>query len=53
MQGMLELGDMGIQFEVDDIEALLVHFKVRSMLMDLIKEAKDKDDFVAKALEEP
>lgn len=52
-QGMPELGDMGIWFEVDDTEAMLANFRVRSILMDHIMEALDKDGFMAKVLEEP
>ncbi|WRX16227.1 Reverse transcriptase domain - like 10 [Theobroma cacao] len=38
---------------VAETNALLAHFRVRPILMDRIKEAQRKDEFVAKALEDP
>ncbi|EOY03266.1 Uncharacterized protein TCM_018051 [Theobroma cacao] len=48
---MHSLGDMGVHLEVSEANALLAHFRVRHILMDWIKEAQSKDEFVAKALE--
>ncbi|WRX28305.1 Integrase zinc-binding domain - like 10 [Theobroma cacao] len=50
---MHSLADMGVHLEVSEANALLAHFKVRSILMDQIKEAQSKDEFVAKALKDP
>ncbi|WRX13589.1 Reverse transcriptase domain - like 10 [Theobroma cacao] len=47
------LGDKGVHLEVTEATALLTHFRVRLILIDRIKEAQSKDDFVAKALEDP
>ncbi|WRX14095.1 Reverse transcriptase domain - like 10 [Theobroma cacao] len=47
------LGDIGVHLEVAETDALLAHFRVRPILMDLIKEAQSKYEFVAKALEDP
>ncbi|EOY08454.1 DNA/RNA polymerases superfamily protein [Theobroma cacao] len=47
------LGDMGVRLEVAETNALLAHFRVRPILMDRIKEAQSKDEFVIKALEDP
>ncbi|EOY20476.1 Uncharacterized protein TCM_046344 [Theobroma cacao] len=46
------LGDMGVHLEVLEASALLAHFKVKLILMDRIKEAQSKDEFLAKALED-
>ncbi|XP_017976407.1 PREDICTED: uncharacterized protein LOC108661926 [Theobroma cacao] len=48
MQG---LGDMGVYFEVLETNALLEHFRVRPILIDKIREAQGKDEFITKALE--
>ncbi|EOY08599.1 CCHC-type integrase [Theobroma cacao] len=37
---MHSLGDMGVHLEVSEANALLVHFRVRPILMDRIKEAQ-------------
>ncbi|WRX28626.1 Reverse transcriptase [Theobroma cacao] len=50
---MYSLGDMGLHLEVSEANALLALFSVRPILIDLIKEAQSKDEFVAKALEDP
>ncbi|WRX11364.1 Integrase zinc-binding domain - like 7 [Theobroma cacao] len=50
---MHSLGDMGMHLEVSEANALLAHFRVRPILMDRIKEAQSKDEFVVKALEDP
>ncbi|EOY31663.1 CCHC-type integrase [Theobroma cacao] len=47
------LGDIGVRLEVAETNALLAHFRVRPILMDRIKEAQSKDEFVIKALEDP
>ncbi|WRX08490.1 Reverse transcriptase/retrotransposon-derived protein [Theobroma cacao] len=47
------LGDIGVRLEVAETNALLSHFRVRPILMDRIKEAQSKDEFVTKALEDP
>ncbi|XP_017972546.1 PREDICTED: uncharacterized protein LOC108661161 [Theobroma cacao] len=47
------LGDMSVHLEVSEANALLAHFRVTPILIDRIKEAQSKDDFVAKALEDP
>ncbi|EOX94130.1 DNA/RNA polymerases superfamily protein [Theobroma cacao] len=47
------LGDIGVRLEVAETNALLAHFRVRPILMDKIKEAQSKDEFVIKALEDP
>ncbi|EOX99807.1 CCHC-type integrase [Theobroma cacao] len=44
------LGDIGVRLEVAETNALLAHFRVRPILMDRIKEAQSKDEFVIKAL---
>ncbi|WRX07784.1 Integrase zinc-binding domain - like 1 [Theobroma cacao] len=44
---------MGVHLEVSEANTLLAHFRVRPILMDQIKEAQNKDEFVAKALEDP
>ncbi|XP_017981007.1 PREDICTED: uncharacterized protein LOC108663032 [Theobroma cacao] len=48
---MHSLGDVGVHLKVSNANALLAHFKVGPILMDWIKEAQSKDEFVAKALE--
>ncbi|WRX18655.1 Reverse transcriptase/retrotransposon-derived protein [Theobroma cacao] len=50
---MHSLGDMGVHLEVSEANALLAHFRVRLILVDRIKEAQSKDEFIAKALEDP
>ncbi|EOY03078.1 Retrotransposon protein, putative [Theobroma cacao] len=47
------LGDIGVHLEVAETNALLAHFRVRPILMDKIKEAQSKDEFVTKAIEDP
>ncbi|EOY08667.1 Retrotransposon protein, Ty3-gypsy subclass, putative [Theobroma cacao] len=47
------LGDIGVRLEVAETNALLAHFRVRPILMDKIKEAQSKNEFVIKALEDP
>ncbi|WRX31000.1 Reverse transcriptase [Theobroma cacao] len=47
------LGDMGVHLEVLEANALLDHFRVRLILMDQIKEAQSKYEFITKALEDP
>ncbi|WRX29252.1 Integrase zinc-binding domain - like 10 [Theobroma cacao] len=47
------LGDIGVHLEVAKTNALLAHFRVKPILMDRIKEAQSKDEFMAKALEDP
>ncbi|EOY32249.1 CCHC-type integrase [Theobroma cacao] len=47
------LGDIGVRLEVAETNALLAHFRVRPILMDRIKEAQSKDEFMIKALEDP
>lgn len=42
-----------MRLEVAETNALLAHFRVRPILMDRIKEAQSKDEFVIKALEDP
>ncbi|WRX29256.1 Reverse transcriptase [Theobroma cacao] len=44
------MGDICVHLEVAETDALLAHFRVRPILMDRIKEAQSKDEFVAKAL---
>ncbi|XP_017972518.1 PREDICTED: uncharacterized protein LOC18507117 [Theobroma cacao] len=46
------LGDMGVHLEVLEASALLAHIKVKLILMDRIREAQSKDEFLAKALED-
>ncbi|WRX12107.1 Reverse transcriptase domain - like 10 [Theobroma cacao] len=46
-------GDIGVHFEVSETNALLAHFRVRPILIDHIREAQSKDEFVSKALEDP
>ncbi|XP_017973053.1 PREDICTED: uncharacterized protein LOC108661362 [Theobroma cacao] len=48
---MHSLGDMGVHLEVPEANALVTHFRVMPILMDRIKEAQSKYEFVAKALE--
>lgn len=38
-----DLGDMGLHFEVNGIDAFLAYVQVRPMLLDRIKETQDKD----------
>ncbi|WRX16496.1 Reverse transcriptase [Theobroma cacao] len=47
------LGNIGVNLEVTEINTLLAHFRVRPILLDRIKKAQSKDDFIAKALEDP
>ncbi|WRX28550.1 Integrase zinc-binding domain - like 10 [Theobroma cacao] len=47
------LEEMGVHLKVSKANALLAHFRVRLILMDSIKKAQGKDEFVAKALEDP
>ncbi|WRX11173.1 Reverse transcriptase [Theobroma cacao] len=47
------LGDISVHLEVSEASALLAHFRVWPILMDRIKEVQSKDEFVAKALEDP
>ncbi|WRX23200.1 Integrase [Theobroma cacao] len=49
---MHSLGDIGVHLKVSEANTLLAHFRVRPILMDQIKEAQSKDDFVTKALED-
>ncbi|XP_017984323.1 PREDICTED: uncharacterized protein LOC108663618 [Theobroma cacao] len=50
---MHSLGDMGVHLKVSDANALLAYFRVRPILMDQIKEAQNKYEFVVKAFEGP
>ncbi|EOY19242.1 Uncharacterized protein TCM_044240 [Theobroma cacao] len=47
------LGHMDVHLEVSEVGALLAHFRVKPMLLDQIKKVQSKDEFVAKALEDP
>ncbi|XP_017984330.1 PREDICTED: uncharacterized protein LOC18586808 [Theobroma cacao] len=47
------LGHMDVHLEVSEAGSLLAHFRVKPMLLDRIKEVQSKDQFVAKALEDP
>ncbi|WRX12115.1 Reverse transcriptase/retrotransposon-derived protein [Theobroma cacao] len=50
---MHSLGDMGVHLEVSEANTLLAHFRVRPILIDRIREAQGKDEFVTKAIEDP
>ncbi|WRX30995.1 hypothetical protein QQP08_023482 [Theobroma cacao] len=50
---MHSLGDMGVHLEVLKANALLAHFRVKPILMDQIKEAQSKYEFITNTLEDP
>ncbi|XP_017984327.1 PREDICTED: uncharacterized protein LOC108663623 [Theobroma cacao] len=50
MQG---LGDVAMHFEVSETNVLLAHFRVKHILIDQIREAQSKDEFITKVLEDP
>ena len=52
MQRIHDLEDVGVQFEIIEAGAFLAHFHVRLVILDRIKDAQDKDEWLAKIMDD-